>query len=323
MHRREIFKLGAGVAAGFAWGGTGCALPGVRQEGDRLIPEDMDAFLGGWDASLAKAKQARFVETYAAKASGSALSPEVLLALEPSEKLFQDMLHSMLLTQSFRDLSQEAQFHPEVQKRMVGHVDAVDATVFSITDKLAALGREERLELQRTLRDNPDLVMGIAETLNQEAGLAGVTLNRRVQLRSMMTHASFRLGKTEPGTVIDEYVTKVRRATDPDRLQLMASQSAAVAGSRAFFQSRQAAGGGLLVDDSGGAPPPYKPGMKAVRSGAWMMGIGVLTFGISGLMVSADVFPFVFGMTAGAVLFAIGLITLIVGGIIMAVKSRK
>lgn len=319
MKRREMFKLGAGVAAGFALGGTGCALPGVRQEGDRLIPEDMDAFLGGWDASLARTRESRFVETFAEQASGTPLTAEVRASLAPREKLFQDMLHTMLLTQSFRDLSPEAQAHPEVQRRMVGHIDEVDATVGTITDQLAGLDDDQRADIRRMLQENPDLVMRIAETLNGEASRAGVTLNRRVQLRSMMTHASFRLGKTDPGTVIDEYVDKVRRASDPDRIQYLASQSAAVAGSRAFFQSRERSG---FSEPQADLPPEQRPGMKAVKSGAWMMGIGVITFGISGLLVSADMFPFVFGMTAGAVLFAIGLITLIVGGIIMAVKSK-
>lgn len=322
MKRRDVFKLGAGVAAGFALGGTGCALPGVRQDGDRLVPEDMEAFLGGWDASLAKTRESRFVESFAENAAGGHLTEEMRQALAPSEKLFQDMLHAMLLTQSFRDLSQEAQLHPAVQDRMARQLGAVDATVMAVTDRLAALDQGQKTEIQRLLAEKPDLTMRIAETLNEEAARAGVTRNRRIQLRGMMTHASFRLGKNDPGTVIDEYVGKVRRATDPDRIQYLASRSAAIAGSRAFFQSR----GGSGFSDSEADPSfseSARPGMKAVHFGAWMLGIGAVTFGFSSLMVASDVFPFVFGMTAGAVLFAIGLISLIIGGIIMAVSSRK
>ena len=51
---------------------------------------------------------------------------------------------------------------------------------------------------------------------------------------------------------------------------------------------------------------------------AIMMGIGILTFGIGGIFVSNGALPLLIGMTIGAVLFAIGLITLIVGALIKA-----
>ena len=44
MKRRDMLKMGAGLGAGMALGSTGCAVPGVREVGDRLIPDDMEQF---------------------------------------------------------------------------------------------------------------------------------------------------------------------------------------------------------------------------------------------------------------------------------------
>lgn len=60
--------------------------------------------------------------------------------------------------------------------------------------------------------------------------------------------------------------------------------------------------------------PPAQPG-HLVRTGGYMLGIGVATFGVSAALVGAsDVF--LIGMTVGALLFAIGFIVLIVGIIV-------
>jgi hypothetical protein len=60
-----------------------------------------------------------------------------------------------------------------------------------------------------------------------------------------------------------------------------------------------------------------RPGTGAMRAAGYMMGIGVVTFGISAALVdSSD--AFLIGLTVGAVLFAIGLVTLIVGAILYA-----
>jgi hypothetical protein len=318
MKRREALKLGAGAAAGMALGATGCALPGVRQVGDRLVPEDMDSFLKGWDNHLAGVEQARFVEEYAAGYLGKPVTAAQRAELEPSENLFRKMLHTMLLTQTFRDLSDEGQKHPEVQKRMLRNAQGVHDTVFAVSGTLENLDAGQRDGLRGILGEKPDLAMGIAEALDIEAARAGITGRRRIQLRSMMAQAGFRLSKSDPGTVIDECVGKVKRASAPGRAEMLAAQTAAQAGGEAFFRSRE-------MDGEAGEPGGWKsqPGGGAINSGLWMMGIGVATFGVSAIIVNAGSFPFVFGMTAGAVLFAVGLITLIVGAIIRLVKVRK
>jgi hypothetical protein len=63
-----------------------------------------------------------------------------------------------------------------------------------------------------------------------------------------------------------------------------------------------------------------RPGTGAMHAAGYMMGIGVVTFGISAALVdSSD--AFLIGLTVGALLFAIGLITLIVGAIMYSAND--
>jgi len=63
-----------------------------------------------------------------------------------------------------------------------------------------------------------------------------------------------------------------------------------------------------------------RPGTGAMHAAGYMMGIGVVTFGISAALVdSSD--AFLIGLTVGALLFAIGLVTLIVGAIIYSAND--
>ena len=321
MKRRELLKFSAGIAAGAALGTAGCAMPGVRQVGDRLVPEDIDAFLGGWDSHLAEIGQSKFVEGFAAGYHGRPLSADQLQDLEPSETLCRRMLHTLVLTQSFRDLSEDSQRHPEVQKRMLDNAQEINDTVFAVSTHLEGMDASQRKAIQEALLRRPDLAMEIAETFDGAAARAGMTGRRRVQLRSMMTQTSFRLSKADPGTVIDECVGKVKRVSEPRRAEMLSSLTAAQAGNEAFFRSGQSDYGTTPTGPTPAAAPDTsadlplwrrQPGGGAIHSGLYMMGIGAVTFGISALIVKAGTFGLVYGMTAGALLFAIGLITLIV-----------
>ena len=324
MDRRKALKLGLGLTAGATLGSTvGCApgVAGARKSAQGHTPPDMDAYLGNLDSQLEKIQSARFVEGFVDHATGKPATPELREKIEPSETMFRNMLHTLLLTQSFRDVSDEAQFHPSMQKRMAENIDSMDATVFQVNDMLANLSPEQRDATRKHLRKHPGLTMRLGEALDEQAAQAGVTASRRLQLRSMMTQASFRLSKYDPGVVIDEYVDKVRRATAPGKGDIVAAANAGYLGSEAFwrYRSQLERNSGVLTDTTEAPRSTFTgPGSGAVKVGAKMMGIGAVTFGISTIFVANDVFPFVVGMTVGALLFAIGLLTLIVGAIIYA-----
>ncbi len=61
--------------------------------------------------------------------------------------------------------------------------------------------------------------------------------------------------------------------------------------------------------------------MTVMKTGGILMGIGVLTFGVSAAVVASGGIPGLFGMTVGAILFAAGLICLIVGAVLYAASD--
>ena len=318
------------MTAGATLGSTvGCAPGAAGAHGGRNAAQghthpDMDAYLGNLDSKLEQVRNARFVEGFVDHATGKPATPESRERLAPSETLFRNMLHTLLLTQSFRDASEEIRFHPGMQKRMTENIDSMDATVLQVNDMLANLTPEQRESTRDHLRKHPGLAMRLAESLDEQAALAGVGASRRIQLRSMMTQASFRLSKNDPGVVIDEYVNKVRRATAPGKGEIAAAANAGYLGSEAFWKYRESLekSNGAMADDASRGSFTG-PGSGAVKVGAKLLGIGAVTFGISAIFVSNEVFPFVIGMTVGAILFAIGLITLIVGAIIYGLNRNK
>lgn len=213
MDRRKAIKLALGATAGAALGSTiGCA-PGAREVAQGHTPENMDAYLANLDSQLDRIRDARFVEGFVGQATGKAFSPEARKSIEPSETLFQDILRTLLLSQSFRDVSVEARFHPGMQKRMGDNIEAMDATVFQVNDMLAKLTPAQREATRDTLRKHPGLAMRLGETLDEQAAMAGVASARRLQLRSIMTQTSSGCPSTIPAS--SSMSTWIRSAARP------------------------------------------------------------------------------------------------------------
>jgi hypothetical protein len=349
MKRRDVLKAGA---AGAASATIGCATTVDHREGHREghreasigAAANADAFLATLDHHLGLTAQARFVDGYVA-----AVHPEkprsvaTQLLIEDHDELFRKMLRTLFITQSFRDLPVETQLHPAVQDRMSAHLDEIDETVFALTDRLDGMTTEQRRQLRATLRDRPDAAMEIGEVLDQHAAAAGLSRARRKQLRSMMAETAFRLRHEAPGALIDEYTAKVRRMGSQAGASALALDVAQQIGQRAFWhhqqQIAQAAGAPQPPPGNGppglqapGAPPPApavtaaKPGRTAVRVGATMMGIGVLAFGAGLVSIATGneavgVVGLIFGLTGGALVFAAGFVTLIIGAIVAAASD--
>ncbi|HTR55073.1 MAG TPA: hypothetical protein VMJ10_30515 [Kofleriaceae bacterium] len=138
--------------------------------------------------------------------------------------------------------------------------------MFEVSDMLASLEPSQRAHVQQTLRERPDLPMDLGEQLDARAARVGMSGARRRQLRTMMSHASFRLKHGDPGVIIDEYVAKVERlrASTPTDGAVMGL--AEKLGERDFWRYQH-----LLADDddpaqTGGSgqqlppPPPPPPG---------------------------------------------------------------
>jgi hypothetical protein len=331
MDRREL--LGAGALAGVGMAGsTGCSANSALIGEPAMAQPDLDAFIVNLDSSMQSIRTSTFVAGFAEKLGGRAIPHDRVHEVAQKEQMFRDVLGTLFLTQSFRDLPRESQMHPEVQRRMVSEIDKIDGTVFEVANLLENLSGRERTDLQRVLRKHPELAMQIAETVDEQAATAGISRERRLQLRSMMTQAAFRLRHHPPGVLIDEYVAKVRRATTQAGAQFdLAMRVAVESGERAFWEQHMAAGAGIPLAASTRRPPStwtdpddpevIPPGSAVIKTGAILLGIGVLVFGVSALIFALGAFPGVYGMTVGVVLFAAGLITLIVGALIRATSS--
>jgi hypothetical protein len=389
MKRRDVMKLGA-VAAGAGVGVPGCAVP-------RMI-SSMTGAAGAaqWNAMLDEqlAKMARpglpprLMGEAPARAPARPPEAAAKLAADLAEKdaLFRRMLGTLLVTQGFRELPAETQLEPAVQERMWSHLDEIGATVFEVSDTLAALDEPTRAGVRQALGARQDLPMELGEMIDVHAANAGISGARRTQLRQMMSQSAFRLRHGDPGSIIDEYVEKVERVRESSESHGDALRLAKQLGERSFWryqhllaQSQAPAAGapapapapapqrpyGPQPQPPAGAapPPPYgpqppqpvgpapmppagtappmpppgpaapppapaavnadppaRPGERGLRIGGYMLGIGVITFGVSlALVSSVDVF--LIGMTVGALLFAIGLITLLISAIISASSS--
>jgi len=358
MQRRDVLTGSAVVGAGVAGGviSSGCASPlaGAPPAMPPLpMPIDMDAYCDELEAKLAGMSKSELVDGFARLAKNQPLSPERRARIEANEALFRRSLSSLFLTQTFRDLPLEAQRHPRLQALMHARLPEVDQTVFDVTDMLETLDPEQRQALRHELARRPSLPLELSEAIDERAAAAGVSANRRRQLRSMLTQASFRLRHAAPDTLIDEYTAKVRRATAPGgAAQAMALQAAARATEDLFFSAQVAsASAASPAAASAAAPAPTSarpasaahrrrtgtgagrpvpapepssasahPGEGTMITGAWLLGIGVVTFGVSAAIVSAGGTALLVGATIGALLFAIGLIVLLVGAIIYAVN---
>jgi len=342
MKRRDVLKASA---AGAAAATIGCA-PAVHHgeasfEASSGDATNADSFLAMLDRHLQLTDQARFVDGYvAAVHPDKPRSVATQKLIDDHDELFRKLLRTLLITQSFRDLPVETQLHPAVQERMTGHLDEIDETLFALTGKLEGMTAAQRSQLRAKLHAQPDIAMEIGEVIDRHAAAAGLSRSRRKQLRSMMSETAFRLRHDAPGALIDEYTAKVTRMGGKAGASALTIDLAQRIGQRTFWnhqkQIAQAAGAPPTTTRSGApdtqppvapqptpavSPPATKTGSVVIRVGAVMMGIGVLVFGASYLVAAADsglAIGGLIGITVGAVMFAAGLVTLIVGAIIAA-----
>lgn len=324
-------------------------------------PEDLSAidvasFLRRLDGSLAAiAGQATLGGLIPPDAAADALADP---RFSDAERLFRSTLRGALVATSLGDLAAEAQVHPEVQRRLWGAMDEIDDAVVGVARALESLSADERAEIGRALRDEPELGRAVLAVLDAEAASAGVSDERRAHLRRTGEHACFRLRQSTPGFIADqaEKLAKVRPLAAGEAEKRLAARLGDAAFRRekdwhlavaeawnevlAAERARLAGAegdGGLSPDDAyappaaQGAPPPgpFNPssGRTVLKVGAWLFGLGVFSGVAGGVLVSVhddDVaVAGLFSFTAAAVLSIAGLICLLVGAILRArARSR-
>lgn len=244
-----------------------------------------------------------------------------------ADALFRSTLRGLLVATSFRDLPEPARLHPAVQDHMWSAMDEMDTAVGGVAGALSSLTAAERTEINRALRDQPDLGARVLAVLDAEAAKAGISPERRDHLRSIGQQATFRLRQSTTG-FIDEYAGKVQRSR-PRPPAEAERYLAAQLGETSFQQERTwhlavaaewqtllaeqnahlssgpdsegDSGGGISADDAyappaGHAlPPPLPPGGRDPNSGLKVLKVGAGLFGFA-----------VFSGILGAILISTG-----------------
>jgi hypothetical protein len=259
MKRRDVIKLGALAAAGAA-SAPSCAVP--RKLSTLEGADGAAAFNTMLDDHLGRLKKPGLLQRLVADHVGKTLSQDVQEKIASHDVLFRRMLSTILLTQGFRDLPQATQYEPAVQDRMWSHSDLISSMVFDVSDMLANLDVQQRKEVQRRLQAEPDLPMMLGQMLDEKAGAVGLSRTRRIQLRSMMKQAAFRLRTQHPSTVIDEYVAKVERLRPTTAADGTTITLAEELGEREFWRQQR-----MRADDPASTPMTPASG-SAAGSGA-------------------------------------------------------
>jgi hypothetical protein len=307
MDRRSFIKVGVAGASGLVVAGASPLAAASAASAPPIgpaAPPDMDAYLARVDAGLAS------IDAWSPSSVARGSRPDA----EQLDTLGRKALKTMYMTAMFSDLPELAQQHPGMQSRLRKTLPIMDEAANGMTDWLASRSPEELARVQAALRDRQHPTMQVVEAIDEQAARVGVSRRRRLQVRAIATQADWRLRNQDPALLVQETLERVRRvsATDVKR-EAAEDLLAARAGEAIFWQEQLATapiGGGPGTDpDSTRA----KPRRSTAESGARLMGIGILTFGLGAAATAAGAFPLVFVATAGAILFVIGLVMLLVG----------
>jgi hypothetical protein len=146
-----------------------------------------------------------------ARADLSAATPARRAEVAREETLAKQGLRALLFTSAYHDLDQHSRRHPEVQRRLERWTPEVDEAVLGMTSTIASLSPERAAEVQRVLRGDPEIGLSLSEQLERQAKLLEVPVQRRLQMRSMLTHFAWRMRVQSPTVVAEEYLTKMHK----------------------------------------------------------------------------------------------------------------
>lgn len=332
MERRDFLKVGVIGGAGTAAAGTlGCAgTTGAAASPIAVMsPEEMDRFLARLDGGLASLKNGNSSPITSMFPKLDATDPKH----QKQDKLVRKTLRSLLLVGSFNDLPEEGRAHPGMQARMWNGMGEMDEAMLGMTSELEALTPTERADIGLRMRKDSGLGMRIVEAIDEDAAKAGISMERRLHLRSIAVEACARMRQSTP-LLIDEYVTKVNKvAARPATAAEFERRLVAQMGEEAVFQLRErteaharrwnVASTGATTNDGAApqGPPAANPHQRSntvLTVGGILLGVGLLALAIGAIFASGGG---VFVMTVGALLGIAGLITLIVGAVIRATEN--
>ena len=300
MDRRDFIRHGALGASGAVAGGH-VPRDGLSPAPKRppLAPHDMIAHLAKVDRGVERISQWPLSESF------PGLAGDV-----QQESLGRNAMHSLFMTGMFGDLPVENQLDPRMQDRLWESQAVMDEALAGVEGFLMTRTPEQLSRVRATLRERPQVLRGIIDTLDDEASRSGVSVARGAQLRTLFTEVGWRMEKQPPALIIGEYISKVQRAAATDveseaRQRWLMSRLS----EETFWQAQESLR------------------KRRISRGLKAMGIGVLLFLAGAALVALGVddngdgnspllwIGLVPGITGGSILFVTGFIILIVGAV--------
>ena len=321
MDRRDILKLGAAGAL------TGCA-PSARisfrvPPPPQMSPEDVERTLAELDATLEKMSASRVAPELMTTA-GVARTIDAAQTARGHD-LTMRTLAAMHVAATFNELPETARKRDDVQRRMLRAVPLMDGAMLDMADYVGSIGPVERRALQEGLRKRPSLGMDAIGVLDEHAASMGIPTRRRMQMRTIAAHASWRMTRQSVDAMLGDTLEKVRRTRErhPPDERVARAVSAQIAEAD-LFDRRE---GRAHVLFATGVPGERRHrGDAVLLTGGILLGVGAAA-GIAGAVIvslpsSADMANGWIGgavlITVGALLGLAGIICLIVGAVLKA-----
>jgi len=339
MERRRFLRAGAavGVGVGAAAGGASCATLGtvaqklLKQQ--PLTDKEMDRYLVQMDRGLAEISSRPLMAELLPKV---AQCKTMVASLAPQEALVRKSLRSLYFTAMHSGLPEKNRDHPGLRRRIERIAPEMDEAVFTMAGSLDALSDTELGNLQSYLKQKPDTGLQVCELFEGGAKDIGLPFARRMQMRSMMSNLTYRLGAQPPSRLIDEYVSKVQKVASRNGQTEELKRYLTTAGSNATFWTQQRHLASLEKPPTGRSADrsaektPRKPleaekrrgrgpGQTTVNAGLILLGLTAASGAVGGIMMGTG--SFMAGLvvfTAGAVLLIAGLVVLVVGAALNA-----
>ncbi len=337
MDRRDVLKLGAVASLS----GSGCAT--LLSNPASVGAGEMDGFLSSLDTALSSIGNGNFFDKFLPATQDT----EVAARAKHGEELTKKTLRSLLLVGTLQELPRDQLAHEGVQQRLRDSMGEFDDAMFGMTAMLEGLSPTERAEVSKALRDDPQLGMRVMGAVDEEAASFGVSLKQRTRLRSLSSHTCARL-RQSPELTLTEYTGKMHKVAARHGARSQAERNAAaVIGNALIWQGQPTEGAAVGGSGELSPPPPppplvpeqesrgtdvapFKPneppakkGTKAstvvLTAGGIALGLGVSLVGIGfATSTATQGVGLALGLTFGALLGIAGIITLIIGLVLLA-----
>jgi hypothetical protein len=237
--------------------------------------------------------------------------------------LIRSSMRALLVTGAVMDLGEENRDHPEVKRLLAEVGPELDYAVEGSLYRLHTLPGADRQRIQREVRRNPDVVEAVAMKLEHLAGRGGASTPRRLHLRKLLQHASWRLCN-QPldevlGDAVDKTLAQAGRLPREHRGASGGPWTAALGRMKRSFPVELPRTGAGASQSKSAAPDVDRLGHLRRRArdfgvaGAGLAGLGALLVGVG---AGTEVFGLAilgsFVLTAAVVLLVMTLVTLVV-----------